>query len=66
MVEPPARREIIVVYTWWRVVEAALGKHLAILEPAESSPEPATAMVPERVAAAAMVGIAAGCCQTWS
>jgi hypothetical protein len=25
-IEPPARREIIVVYTWWRVLEALCGQ----------------------------------------
>ena len=28
--EPRARREILVVYTWWRVAEAACGKWLGL------------------------------------
>ncbi len=63
MVEPPARREIIVVYTWWRVVESMLGNRLAIVETNDLAS--ADQFKAESLAAAAMVGVAAGCCQTW-
>ena len=66
LVEPPARREIIVVYTWWRVAEAMLGKWLKIVEPSEPEPFAAQSLSAEKVVSAAMVGLAAGCCQPWS
>ena len=85
MVEPPARREIIVVYTWWRVVEAMLrGAGLSIVagdhggvDPdagggggggggGGTTRRPRSTFTAEALAAAGLVGIAAGCCQPWS
>lgn len=70
MVEPPARREIIVVYTWWRVVEAMLASmglkiaedHTGGGNAGSSKTGTKNGRSPEELAAAALIGAAAACC----